>query len=316
MNQNKSWPYMKLSLNPEELPTMRELIEEIEDGGGTDAALADLRDKHYEKYKNNLIWRYPISAGESAGGFIMPVREGILWIPYDEMEKEIGEILLTGDASLLDEDTCKMLTDDYESYARELCDVLRQSARICRQLGRGSEKKELELGEFEVVSGKLAISDPCYTTDVWCRGELVNVLNGTWQASAIEVYKGQWGHRIAQLIAVHESCSGEKMSKGQCVGFEVGVDSGQAGIFDASHYRDDSVIPNSESTTAAEPGEMWYQRCCDLTRLPLSAGVLPYGVVSSSGFGDGSYDCFICRNEYGQIVRVEIEFISEDEEDE
>ena len=104
-----------------------------------------------------------------------------------------------------------------------------------------------------------------------------------------------------------------RMSKGQCMGFDVGVDSGQAGLFDASHYRDDTVIPNHENLKDKEPSEIWYDHCCNITLSPLSAGVLPYGVVSSSGYGDGGYDCFICRNEYGQIIRAEIEFIPEDD---
>jgi hypothetical protein len=103
------------------------------------------------------------------------------------------------------------------------------------------------------------------------------------------------------------------MSKGQCAGFEVGVDSGQAGLFDASHYQDDSIIPNPKPRIYSAPSDIWYSHCCDITRSPLGAGVLPYGVVSSSGFGDGGYDCFICRNEYGQIIRAEIEFIPEDD---
>ena len=138
-------------------------------------------------------------------------------------------------------------------------------------------------------------------------------MNGTWHASAVELYTGSWGRRIARLIAVHENYADEKMSKGQCMGFDVGVDSGQAGLFDASHYRDDTVIPNHENLKDKEPSELWYDHCCNITLSPLSAGVLPYGVVSSSGYGDGGYDCFICRNEYGQIIRAEIEFIPEDD---
>ena len=310
---NKLWKYMKLDLNPDDLPTMKELLAEIAENGGTDAALAKLREQQMEKYHNELIWRYPISQGSAAGGFIMPVREGILWLPYDEMEKEAGEILLTDDADLLDEVACETMADEYSSYADELCDVLRQSAKICHRLEYGGVKKTLELGEFEVVSGKMAVSDPCYDTDVWCRGELENVLNGTWYASAVELYTGSWGRRIARLIAVHENYADEKMTKGQCTGFEVGVDSGQAGLFDASHYRDDSVIPDVKLNPDDEPAAIWYKHCCEITLSPLSAGVLPYGVVSSSGYGDGSYDCFVCRNEYGQIIRAEIEFISEDD---
>ena len=313
---NKLWSYMKINLNPEELPTMRELIREIVDNGGTDAALADLREKQHEKYHNELIWRYPVSQGEAAGGFIMPVCEGILWIPYDEMEKEAGEILLIDNADLLTEDACEKMADDFSRYADQLCDVLHQCAKICHRLEHGGVKRTLELGEFLVLSGKLAVSDPCYDTDVKYRGELENVMNGTWHASAVEMQTGSWGRRIARLIAVHENYADEKMSKGQCVGFEVGVDSGQAGLFDASHYRDDSVIPNAKPVFHEEPAAIWYKHCCDITLSPLSAGVLPYGVVSSSGYGDGGYDCFICRNEYGQIIRAEIEFIPEGDGDE
>ena len=310
---NKPWNYMKLTLNPDDLPTMKELIAKIVENGGTDAALAKLREEQHEKYHNELIWRYPISQGDAAGGFIMPVREGILWIPYDEMEKETGEILLTDNADLLDEEACETLADEYDRYADELCDVLRQAAKICHHLEHGDVKRTLELGEFVVASGKLIVSDPCYDTDVWCRGELENVLNGTWHASTVELYTGSWGRRIARLIAVHEDFVNEKMSKGQCMGFDVGVDSGQAGLFDASHYRDDTVIPNHDNLKDKRPSEIWYDHCCNITLSPLSAGVRPYGVVSSSGYGDGSYDCFVCRNEYGQIIRAEIEFILEDD---
>lgn len=131
---DKPWNYMTFELNPVELPTMKELLAEIVDNGGTDAALAKLREKQQEKYRNDLIWRYPISQGTAAGGFIMPVREGILWIPYDEMEKEAGEILLTDDAELLDEDTCEIMAGDFARYAEQLCDMLRQAAKICRCL--------------------------------------------------------------------------------------------------------------------------------------------------------------------------------------
>jgi hypothetical protein len=65
-----------------------------------------------------------------------------------------------------------------------------------------------------------------------------------------------------------------------------------------------------------DPGALWYMRCCHLTLTKLAAGVLPYGVVASSGYGDGSYDCYVGRSSEGKIVRVEIEFIPEEGDDE
>ena len=40
------------------------------------------------------------------------------------------------------------------------------------------------------------------------------------------------------------------------------------------------------------------------------------GYVSSSGFGDGSYNCYVGRNEAGEVVGLELEFIPEHEYEE
>lgn len=75
------WKYMNMEVHPSDLPTMNELLDCIREDGSTDRALADLRKQQMEIYQNELIWRFPISEGTAAGGFVMPVREGILWIP-------------------------------------------------------------------------------------------------------------------------------------------------------------------------------------------------------------------------------------------
>ena len=62
----QTWKYMNQQLDPNELPTMQELISEIDANGGTDAALAELREKQYRQHCCELIWRYPISQGDSA----------------------------------------------------------------------------------------------------------------------------------------------------------------------------------------------------------------------------------------------------------
>ena len=58
----------------------------------------------------------------------------------------------------------------------------------------------------------------------------------------------------------------------------------------------------------------WYEMCCDKTLSNLGAGVIPGGVVSSSGFGDGGYSACFATNDAGEIVSVEINFIEAEEE--
>ena len=171
---------------------------------------------------------------------------------------------------------------------------------------KGHVSIALELGLFEMVSGRMAVSDPCYDRNAWCRGELEGVLNGTWRAQAVEQDSGK---RIARLIAFHEDYAYAKLPRMERADFEVGVDSGQAGLFDARHYRDDSVAWEPATSPFGGRGAAWYELCCRTTSTPMHGGVIPYGAVSNSGYGDGCYGCTFWRNDDGKVVRVEIEFI-------
>ena len=51
------WTYMNMEIDPESLPTKNELIAFLREEGGTDSALANLREEQYEKYGSELDWR-------------------------------------------------------------------------------------------------------------------------------------------------------------------------------------------------------------------------------------------------------------------
>jgi len=173
----------------------------------------------------------------------------------------------------------------------------------------------IPIGLFECVTGRFAISDPCYETDVWCRGELDNIKKGTWKADVGTCDCGEWGIRVGLLITTHENFNedAEGDLTEHTAQFEVGVDSGQAGIFDAQYYRDDSVFPADKSPESEfDAADRWYDFCCDATAQEHNAGVIPYGAVSSSGFGDGGYDCVYYTDPSDQVVMVVIAFIGDD----
>lgn len=172
----------------------------------------------------------------------------------------------------------------------------------------------------------LRISDPCYDRNVWCCGTIQNCLPGTWEASILTKDEGSWGHRISVLTARH--VTGPKhtaINRAVCNGsgawsvcdVEIGVDSGQAGIFDEAHYQDNTVFAPG-TKCEHEFGDLWYSYCCDLTLSPLHAGVLPFGAVSTSGYGDGGYTAVKHCNCKGEVDFVFIVFIDDedDEEDE
>lgn len=180
--------------------------------------------------------------------------------------------------------------------------------------------------QFEVKSGKIVASDPCYSLDTWCMAIIENVRNGTWFAFADTIEKPGWGKRISALVVYHADTLKVNpnilslyhlMPKLPFVG---GVDSGQFGFFDFDAYRNSAVItseiPLWEEFEEKDGGK-FYSACCHQTlETPEHWGVLPFGAVSTSGYGDGSYDILGEKNSYGEYTAFAVMFIDESPEDE
>jgi hypothetical protein len=175
--------------------------------------------------------------------------------------------------------------------------------------------------KFEIKSGKAVLSDPCYELGTWCQGVVDKVKNGEWRADVFYTPEGRWGNRVAALISYHKdypTTTNDIQADGKLLDFDGGVDSGQFGYFDFDGYRkDDSIIgvarlcPNHGDIICED--EPWYSMCCDRTINDDSWGVLPLGVVSSSGYGDGSYPTYGIKNNKGEYVGFTTIFIAPDD---
>jgi len=169
---------------------------------------------------------------------------------------------------------------------------------------------------FEIKSGKMVVSDPCYQVPTWCQTILDNVKNGTWVAEVDVKDCNGWGNRVHSLSVRHiDNESGIKDEINN-----LGVDSGQLGFFDSEFYRNDEMatdLPKSDfgENYDRESGDSWYRSVCNLTLSDEQWGVIPNGVVSTSGIGDGSYFGEIERNGMGEVVSVTVIFLSDEDED-
>jgi hypothetical protein len=160
----------------------------------------------------------------------------------------------------------------------------------------------VKLGKFALLSGKFQVTDPCYSPDTWCAGSIA-ARNGVWDAQLVRSNEKEWGERVAELVIQHIDANlvlPEVDSE-----ITVGVDSGQAGFFCADTY---AAVHKSEY---GEPG--FYGTVCTLTSG--GGGLVGFGVASSSGFGDGSYQCLVRKNARDEIETARIIFIG-DEPDE
>lgn len=171
------------------------------------------------------------------------------------------------------------------------------------------------------LSKNVRVSDPCYTDDVWCKTQLTNVLPGPYNWSVSFNDTSGWGHRVSGITLIHDSFDDDDSIEWQYHS-EIGVDSGQAGIFCETSYRNDEVAssittpPNVDfSYEENGEGEAWYAKMCKFTLSDDSYGAYDTGLVSSSGIGDGGYPLYVAYDDDNNIIAMKIDYLLDDEDE-
>ena len=162
------------------------------------------------------------------------------------------------------------------------------------------------VGSFNVSCGQIRVSDPCYEKDSDGGVTVDNVMNGEWTAY---FDCDRLSEVVACVYAVHNMYKYAVDAHNLKEIEQIGVDSGQAGIFDKVYY---------DVNQGGEYGDLetFYGKCCKITLDQVCGIVEECGVVSSSGYGDGSYSVYVGYDKDGLIYCVYIEFVTEEEEDE
>ena len=182
-------------------------------------------------------------------------------------------------------------------------------------------KQTISLGTFESTGTHLVISDPGYELD-WIRNSSLGIVladcsSGMWKAETIIKYFDASNFPCtSELRAIHTSVRDSGLLNWEQQEGGISVDAGQAGIYDLNHFRDDSLVPRDikwtfEDSGPASPDELWYSYCCELTGSRPEGSVLPFGVVTTSGYGDGRYAYSIARDVSNKIVGVWVLFVDD-----
>ncbi len=182
------------------------------------------------------------------------------------------------------------------------------------------ETRPVDLGTFEVASGEVAICDPGYDRKLVQEGAIAirvrNVAAGTWQARAVlHVIDTPEHVRCGELLAFADAAPLPEAPAWKEVHRDIGVDSGQAGFFDWRHFHTRAAVPPDHAWKGKmlAPNDPWYSLCCDVTLHGDHAGVIPYGAVASSGWGDGGYPAYALRDDKGTVTGLRLVFIARDE---
>jgi len=84
------------------------------------------------------------------------------------------------------------------------------------------------------------------------------------------------------------------------------ADIGILGRFDKKYYQD---LTSFGIPPLSSKNERWIKACDDLLMEYPNACVLPHGVISSSGEGEGLYDAYYLKNSEGRIIAVALDFL-------
>ncbi len=171
------------------------------------------------------------------------------------------------------------------------------------------------------LSKNVRVSDPCYTDDVWCKTQLTNVLPGPYNWSVSFNDTSGWGHRVSGITLIHDSFDDDDSIEWQYHS-EIGVDSGQAGIFCETSYRNDEVASSITTPSNVDfpyeengEGDAWYAKMCKFTLSDDSYGAYDTGLVSSSGIGDGGYPLYVAYDNDNNIIAMKIDYLLDDEDE-
>lgn len=160
------------------------------------------------------------------------------------------------------------------------------------------------LGQFKVKSNTLRVSDPVHDKNAWLSGVIEDVKNGTWEAfMKLDIT----GSKVSELIVFHKDTPSKfiKNDRWDEQDIEIGVDSGQCGIFDDDKY------PNEKGNVNIT--DSFFGQCAQMTNADFG-GILDFGAVSCSGIGNGSYYCYTMEDHEG-ITAVKIVFMEPEDED-
>ena len=195
--------------------------------------------------------------------------------------------------------------------------------------------KRYKLGEIE-LKDSVYVSDPCYKIETWWQALVENLKPGRYIGYIKKADFGPGGFggiRVTDIWITHIDYPHLYPVKILDETIDIGVDSGQAGIYDKEYY---------EKYHIPELNENWYNKQFELIYYYDTNGndfMGPYpvknkktnklewvypdpkqerrlgivmdgkGIVCISGFGDGSYDLYARKNKEGQIIGLRINFI-------
>lgn len=103
-----------------ELKSRQEVLDYLRENGASHTALMDICEEYREKYQNELCWHYPTTDELHLGTFLLLVKEGVLSLPFNEVDSVDYELFCLEDACLCDAASIDLLIADWYCFDADL----------------------------------------------------------------------------------------------------------------------------------------------------------------------------------------------------
>ena len=103
-----------------ELKSRQEVLDYLRENGASHTALMDICEQYREKYQNELCWHYPTTDELHLGTFLLLVKEGVLSLPFNEVDSVDYELFCLEDACLCDAASIDLLIADWYCFDADL----------------------------------------------------------------------------------------------------------------------------------------------------------------------------------------------------
>ena len=167
-----------------------------------------------------------------------------------------------------------------------------------------SLKQKIFLGTINLGT-KTQVTDPGYEPDDSGTVTL-STLPGKYETFMLMKNYGTLGNRVLNLQIRHKDYINKELAFSS-VSY-IDVDGASAGFFD---YKKFVEVKNKDKELENEPDIGPFRSICwDLLSGGKYGGIIPdYGVISKTGWGDGSYELQVAYNENLQVIAAKIIFI-------
>lgn len=122
--------YMGTQLDFEKFMSKDRLLQRLEESGSNYRALDEIRTEYSAVFGVDLVWNYILDDDLHTGFMMIPVKEGFLSLPYDEIRKETFEQYLLDEAKLFDVESMEHAIDNFRRYSVALLQAMEEAKSL------------------------------------------------------------------------------------------------------------------------------------------------------------------------------------------